>query len=73
MLSGTPSQWLVPALMFLAHRAWRGRSGAASGRALLADPDVLLLDEPYAGCHFVVDQDNFDRIVEVKDGLAVPR
>jgi len=67
--------------------------------ALLADPDLLLLDEPYAGfdwdtyqkfwtlvaerqqlgrsvlivSHFVVDQDRFDRIVEVKDGLAVPR
>ena len=67
--------------------------------ALLADPDLLLLDEPYAGfdwdtyqkfwgivaerrergrtvliiSHFVVDQDKFDRIVEVKDGLAVPR
>jgi ABC-2 type transport system ATP-binding protein len=69
------------------------------GLALLADPDVLLLDEPYAGfdwdtylkfwtivadrraagrtvlivSHFVVDQDRFDRIVEVKDGLAVAR
>jgi ABC-2 type transport system ATP-binding protein len=69
------------------------------GLALLADPDVLLLDEPYAGfdwdtylkfwtivadrraagrtvlivSHFLVDQDRFDRIVEVKDGLAVPR
>ena len=67
--------------------------------ALLADPEVLLLDEPYAGfdwdtyqkfwdlvgdrrrlghsvliiSHFVVDEDRFDRIVEVKDGLAVPR
>ena len=69
------------------------------GIALLADPDLLLLDEPYAGfdwdtyqkfwtlvaerrklgrsvlivSHFVVDQDRFDRIVEVKDGLAVSR
>lgn len=69
------------------------------GLALLADPDLLLLDEPYAGfdwdtyqrfwklvaerrllgrtvliiSHFVVDEDRFDRIVEVKDGLAVPR
>jgi ABC-2 type transport system ATP-binding protein len=69
------------------------------GLALLADPDVLLLDEPYAGfdwdtylkfwtivadrreagrtvlivSHFVVDQDRFDRIIEVKDGQAVPR
>jgi ABC-2 type transport system ATP-binding protein len=67
--------------------------------ALLADPDLLLLDEPYAGfdwdtyqkfwglvagrrergrtvliiSHFVVDEDKFDRIVEVKDGIAVPR
>jgi ABC-2 type transport system ATP-binding protein len=69
------------------------------GLALLADPDVLLLDEPYAGfdwdtyqkfwtlvaerrqagrsvliiSHFVVDQDRFDRIVELRDGRAVPR
>jgi ABC-2 type transport system ATP-binding protein len=69
------------------------------GLALLADPQVLLLDEPYAGfdwdtylkfwtivaerraagrtvmivSHFVVDEERFDRIVEVKDGLAVPR
>jgi ABC-2 type transport system ATP-binding protein len=69
------------------------------GLALLADPDLLLLDEPYAGfdwdtyqkfwmlvaerrdvgrsvlivSHFVVDEDRFDRIVDVKDGLAVPR
>ena len=67
--------------------------------ALLADPDLLLLDEPYAGfdwdtyqkfwglvaerrergrtvliiSHFVVDEEKFDRIVEVKEGLAVPR
>ena len=67
--------------------------------ALLADPQVLLLDEPYAGfdwdtyqkfwdlvadrrragrtvliiSHFVVDEDRFDRIVEVTDGRAVPR
>jgi len=69
------------------------------GIALLPDPELLLLDEPYAGfdwdtyqkfwtlvahrreagrtvlivSHFVVDEDRFDRIVEVKDGLAVPR
>ncbi len=69
------------------------------GLALLADPQLLLLDEPYAGfdfdtyqkfwglvaerraagrtvlviSHFVVDADRFDRIVEVRDGLAVPR
>jgi ABC-2 type transport system ATP-binding protein len=67
--------------------------------ALMADPEVLLLDEPYAGfdwdtylkfwdlvaqrrtarrtvliiSHFVVDEDRFDRIVDIKDGLAVPR
>ena len=67
--------------------------------ALLADPEVLLLDEPYAGfdwdtylrfwslvadrraagrsvliiSHFVVDEDRFDRIVDLKDGRAVPR
>jgi ABC-2 type transport system ATP-binding protein len=69
------------------------------GLALLSDPDVLLLDEPYAGfdwdtylrfwglvadrrtagrsvliiSHFVVDQERFDRIVEVRDGVATPR
>lgn len=69
------------------------------GLALLADPDLLLLDEPYAGfdwdtyqkfwvlvaqrrasgrsvliiSHFVVDEERFDRIVEVRDGQAVPR
>lgn len=69
------------------------------GLALMADPEVLLLDEPYAGfdwdtylrfwelvaerraagrtvliiSHFVVDEDRFDRIVDLKDGLAVPR
>jgi ABC-2 type transport system ATP-binding protein len=69
------------------------------GLALLADPDVLLLDEPYAGfdwdtyqkfwdlvarrralgrtvlviSHFVVDEQRFDRILQVRDGKAVPR
>ena len=69
------------------------------GLALLPDPDVLMLDEPYAGfdfdtyqrfweivaqrrqagrsvlvvSHFVVDAQRFDRIVEVRDGKAVPR
>lgn len=64
------------------------------GLALLPDPELLLLDEPYAGfdwdtylrfwdvvathreagrsvliiSHFVVDQDRFDRIIQVRDG-----
>jgi len=66
--------------------------------ALLADPEVLLLDEPYAGfdwdtylkfwqivarrreagrtvliiSHFMADEDRFDRIVDLRDGKAVP-
>jgi ABC-type multidrug transport system ATPase subunit len=69
------------------------------GLALLADPQVLLLDEPYAGfdfdtyqkfwhlvadrrsagrsvlivSHFVEDEQRFDRIVDLRDGKAVPR
>jgi ABC-type multidrug transport system ATPase subunit len=69
------------------------------GLALLADPEVLLLDEPYAGfdwdtylkfwqlvaqrretgrsvliiSHFVADEERFDRIVELRDGVAKPR
>jgi ABC-2 type transport system ATP-binding protein len=69
------------------------------GLALLADPQVLLLDEPYAGfdfdtyqkfwhlvaqrrhagrsvlivSHFVVDEQRFDRIDDLRDGQAVPR
>ena len=67
--------------------------------ALLADPDLLLLDEPYAGfdwdtyqrfweivatrrgagravliiSHFVVDEERFDRIVALRDGVATGR
>jgi ABC-type multidrug transport system ATPase subunit len=69
------------------------------GLALLADPQILLLDEPYAGfdfdtyqrfwelvaarrkqgrtvliiSHFVEDHDRFDRIIDLRDGKAVPR
>lgn len=69
------------------------------GLALLPDPDVLLLDEPYAGfdwdtylkfwqlvaqrreagrsvliiSHFVADEQRFDRLVDLRDGQAVPR
>lgn len=69
------------------------------GLALLADPEVLLLDEPYAGfdfdtylrfwdlvaerrtagrsvliiSHFVVDEDRFDRIVQLREGVTGPR
>lgn len=68
------------------------------GLALLADPAVLLLDEPYAGfdwdtylrfwdvvherrgagrsvliiSHFVTDEERFDRIIHLRDGLAWP-
>lgn len=67
--------------------------------AMLPDPHVLLLGEPYAGfdwdtylkfwdlvgqrrdagrsvliiSHFVADEHRFDRIVELRDGRAVPR
>lgn len=69
------------------------------GLALLADPEVLLLDEPYAGfdwdtylkfwqlvaqrresgrsvliiSHFVADEQRFDRIVDLRDGLVHSR
>lgn len=69
------------------------------GLALLADPQVLLLDEPYAGfdfdtyqkfwhlvtdrrragrsaliiSHFVVDEERFDRILDLTEGKTVPR
>ena len=69
------------------------------GLALLPDPTVLLLDEPYAGfdwdtylrfwglvherrasgrsvliiSHFVVDEERFDRIFDIRDGRTWPR
>nr|WP_198543022.1 MFS transporter [Pseudofrankia sp. BMG5.36] len=69
------------------------------GLALLADPEVLLLDEPYAGfdwdtyqrfwrlvadrraagrsvlviSHFVADEERFDRIVGLRDGVTQTR
>jgi ABC-type multidrug transport system ATPase subunit len=69
------------------------------GLALLPDPDVLLLDEPYAGfdwdtyqrfweltrqrreagraaliiSHFIADENQFDRIYDLRDGKAVLR
>lgn len=69
------------------------------GLALLPDPTVLLLDEPYAGfdwdtyqrfwalvrghrssgrsvliiSHFVVDEERFDRIIDIRDGRTWPR
>ncbi|WP_313896461.1 ABC transporter ATP-binding protein [Streptomyces sp. GC420] len=88
---------------YAAARADRLSGGTLSklnlGLALLADPEVLLLDEPYAGfdfdtylkfwdlvaqrrqagrsvliiSHFVTDEERFDRIVQLRDGQAVPR
>lgn len=88
---------------YAATRADRLSGGTASklnlGLALLADPEVLLLDEPYAGfdfdtylrfwdlvaerraagrsvliiSHFVVDEHRFDRIVQLRDGIAEAR
>ncbi|WP_136708052.1 ABC transporter ATP-binding protein [Agromyces sp. H66] len=67
--------------------------------AMLADPDILMLDEPYAGfdwdtyvrfwelmarrresgravvviSHFIADEQRFDRIVQLRNGKAVPK
>jgi len=69
------------------------------GLAMLADPEVLLLDEPYSGfdwdtylrfwelvaqrretghsvliiSHFVTDEHRFDRIVDLRNGMAAAR
>jgi ABC-2 type transport system ATP-binding protein len=97
---------LYETLGFLRYRSTRADqlSGGTLAKlnlalALMADPEVLLLDEPYSGfdwdtylkfwdlvaqrrgvgrtvliiSHFVVDEDRFDRIVDIKDGLAVQR
>ncbi|MGW3151513.1 ATP-binding cassette domain-containing protein [Streptomyces sp. NPDC001177] len=88
---------------YAATRADRLSGGTLSklnlGLALLADPEVLLLDEPYAGfdfdtyvkfwdlvaqrrqtgravliiSHFVTDEERFDRIIQLREGRAVPR
>ncbi|MFG3494195.1 ABC transporter ATP-binding protein [Streptomyces sp. NPDC047928] len=88
---------------YAAARADRLSGGTLSklnlGLALAPDPEVLLLDEPYAGfdfdtylkfwdlvaerrragrsvliiSHFVTDEERFDRIVQLRDGRAVPR
>lgn len=75
------------------------RSKLNLGLALLADPDTLLLDEPYAGfdwdtykrfwgiaaerrdrgrsllviSHFINDDERFDRIYDLRDGVTVER
>ena len=75
------------------------RSKLNLGLALLADPDILLLDEPYAGfdwdtyqrfwgiaaerrdrgrsllviSHFINDDERFDRIYDLRDGVTVER
>ena len=75
------------------------RSKLNLGLALLADPDTLLLDEPYAGfdwdtyqrfwgiaaerrdqgrsllviSHFINDDERFDRIYDLRDGVTLER
>ena len=48
------------------------RQQVAVGRALMAGPQVLLLDEPTAGVSPIVMDELFDRILEVKQtGIAI--
>ena len=48
------------------------RQQVAVGRALMTNPDVLMLDEPTAGVSPIVMDELFDRILEVaKTGMAV--
>lgn len=48
------------------------RQQVAVGRALMTQPDVLMLDEPTAGVSPIVMDELFDRILEVrKTGIAI--
>ena len=48
------------------------RQQVAIGRALMTQPDVLMLDEPTAGVSPIVMDDLFDRILEIRQaGIAV--
>ena len=49
-----------------------GRQQVAVGRALMTDPQVLMLDEPTAGVSPIVMDELFDRILEIKQtGIAI--
>jgi len=48
------------------------RQQVAVGRAMMTEPDVLMLDEPTAGVSPIVMDELFDRIIEVKrTGVAI--
>jgi len=48
------------------------RQQVAVGRALMTDPQVLMLDEPTAGVSPIVMDELFDRIIEIKKtGIAI--